>query len=204
MSKRSIVPASADEEIEAPGQPTRQTRRREPDRRGRLIEVALDVIVEHGLAGLTHRKVAAAAGVPLGSMTQHFTGIEELAHQAFAYHVKRVAADFEKVFRDATDAEDAREALVAIAFSDSVGSSRSLRIVHELYAYADRNPDLHLMVANWIEEVRATLETHFAPLTARALNALLEGVTMHNALGVGRFSKADVRQMVGKVIELNG
>ncbi|MEU9382893.1 TetR family transcriptional regulator, partial [Streptomyces sp. NPDC048279] len=53
-------------------------RRYDPDRRQRIIEAAIRVVGEKGLAGLSHRSVAAAADVPLGSTTYHFTTLDEL------------------------------------------------------------------------------------------------------------------------------
>ena len=58
-------------------------RRFDPERKDRIIEACLDVIAERGVAGTSHRVVAAAAGVPLGSMTYHFDGMADLLHQAF-------------------------------------------------------------------------------------------------------------------------
>ena len=53
-------------------------RRHDPQRRDRIIDASLEVIAEHGVAGTSHRRVAAAADVPLGSMTYHFEGMDEL------------------------------------------------------------------------------------------------------------------------------
>ena len=51
--------------------------RYDPGRRERIIDACLDVIAEHGVAGTSHRRVAAAARVPLGSMTYHFDGMDD-------------------------------------------------------------------------------------------------------------------------------
>lgn len=63
---------------------TRRGRRNDPDRRDRIIDACLDVIAEAGVAGVSHRKIADAAGVPLGSMTYHFDGMSNLLHEAFS------------------------------------------------------------------------------------------------------------------------
>ena len=41
-------------------------RRFDPERKDRIIEACLDVIAERGVAGTSHRVVAAAAGQQLG------------------------------------------------------------------------------------------------------------------------------------------
>ncbi|MCI1650562.1 MAG: hypothetical protein LKI26_07970, partial [Bifidobacterium tibiigranuli] len=46
---------------------TRRLRRTDPGRRDRIIDSCLDVIAQVGVAGASHRVVARAADVPLGS-----------------------------------------------------------------------------------------------------------------------------------------
>ncbi len=38
----------------------------------------------YGIHAVTHRKIATLAGVPLGSMTYYFSGIDELLLEAFS------------------------------------------------------------------------------------------------------------------------
>ena len=72
-----------------------RTRRTDPDRRDRLIQVTLDLIAESGVAGISHRKIAAAADVPLGSMTYHFTSMDELLREAFTRFAEHIAGSFQ-------------------------------------------------------------------------------------------------------------
>ena len=53
-------------------------RRYDPERRQRIIDAAIAVVGERGIAGLSHRAVAAEADVPLGSTTYHFATLDEL------------------------------------------------------------------------------------------------------------------------------
>lgn len=66
-------------------------RRYDPERRQRIIDAAIRVVGAKGIAGLSHRSVAAEADVPLGSTTYHFKTLDELmvaalrqANEAFA------------------------------------------------------------------------------------------------------------------------
>ena len=68
-------------------------RRYDPDRRQRIIDAAIRVVGEKGLAGLTHRAVAAAADVPLGSTTYHFRTLDELTVAA----LRQASEGFAKV-----------------------------------------------------------------------------------------------------------
>src|SRR5213592_3361210 len=68
------------------------TRRRgpnDPDRRARIAQAAIEVVAQRGIDGLTHRAVAAAAGVPLGSTTYHFATLDDLLEVALREAAER-------------------------------------------------------------------------------------------------------------------
>ncbi|NHB84329.1 TetR family transcriptional regulator [Tessaracoccus sp. HDW20] len=163
-------------------QPARRGRRTDPERRDRIIDACLDVITEVGVAGASHRRIARAADVPLGSMTYHFAGIDELLHEAFTRFATSVSEGFERRMAEATDARSAREAVVAIILDDVFGTHRDLVLTHELYTLAAREPAYRDLTTAWMARSRAALERHFTPLTARLLDALIEGLTIHYAL----------------------
>lgn len=182
-----------------PAAGTRRGRRNDPDRRDRIIDACLDVIAESGVAGASHRRIAEAAGVPLGSMTYHFGGIDELVHAAFARFSTSVSEGFQRRMAEATDAESAREAVVAIVLDEVFGSSRDLVLTHELYTLAAREPSYRDLTTAWMARSRAALERHFDQRTARLLDALIEGLTIHYALDDGPRDRADVAAAVARV-----
>ena len=57
----------------------------DPHRREKILQATLDTIAEHGIHAVTHRKIATCAGVPLGSMTYYFDGMEPLLEEAFTW-----------------------------------------------------------------------------------------------------------------------
>ena len=157
-------------------------RRHDPDRRQRIIQACLDVIAERGVAGASHRNIAVAADVPLGSMTYHFTGMDELLHEAFASFAHTVSEQFERRMAAATTPDEARQAVLALITDDVFASQRELIITHELYTLAARDPSYRQLTNAWMRSSRAALERHFDPATARLLDALIEGLTIHRAL----------------------
>ncbi|MEO3752065.1 TetR family transcriptional regulator [Streptomyces sp. B6B3] len=157
---------------------------RDPGRRERIIRACLDVIAESGVAGTSHRRVAAAAGVPLGSMTYHFSGMDELLHEAFTRFAQSVSDQFERRMAAAADVDAAKRAIVAIITDDVFDTHRDLVLTHELYTLAAREPAFRTLTNAWMARSRAALERHFDPTTARLLDALVEGLTIHRALDV--------------------
>ncbi|MCW2946553.1 MAG: transcriptional regulator, TetR family [Actinoallomurus sp.] len=57
------------------------------DARERILRATLRLIGEHGLGAVTNRRVAAAAGVSLGSLTYHFPSQAELLRASLCRHV---------------------------------------------------------------------------------------------------------------------
>ncbi|HEX6352626.1 TetR/AcrR family transcriptional regulator [Actinophytocola sp.] len=157
-------------------------RRYDPDRRNRIIDACLDVIADSGVAGASHRRIAAVADVPLGSMTYHFTGMDELLHEAFDRFARTVNDQFERRMTAATDPASARQAVVDIITRDVFGDQRDLVLTHELYTLAAREPAYRDITNAWMARSRHALERHFDPVTARLLDALIEGLTIHRAL----------------------
>ena len=64
--------------------PTGRRQRDPAGRRKTIIDAATRVIADAGLAGLTHRRVAEVAGVPVGSTTYYFRDLDELREAALA------------------------------------------------------------------------------------------------------------------------
>lgn len=161
---------------------SQRARRHDPDRRERIIEACLDVIAERGVAGTSHRQVAAAADVPLGSMTYHFSGMAELLHEAFGRFSRSVIEQFEQRMRSATDVEEAKLAVLSLITDDVFNTRRDLVLTHELYTLAARAPAYRDLTNAWMRGSRTALERHFDPVTARLIDAVIEGFTIHRAL----------------------
>jgi DNA-binding transcriptional regulator YbjK len=176
-----------------------RTRRNDPGRRDRIIDACLDVIAESGVAGASHRRVAAAAGVPLGSMTYHFAGMDELLVEAFTRFARGVSDQFEQRMTAATDIGSARRAVADLITRDVFGSQRDLVLTHELYTLASREPAYRVITNAWMTRSRAALERHFDPVTAQMLDALIEGLTIHRALDTKPQDPALVRTAVERI-----
>lgn len=177
----------------------RRTRRTDPNRRDRIIDACLQVIAQVGVAGASHRKIAEAADVPLGSMTYHFAGMDELLREVFTRFADSVADRFERRMAEVTDLESARSAVAAIILEDVFGDQRDLVLTRELYTLASRDAAFRDITAGWMARSRAALEQHFDPETARMLDALIEGMTIHRALDAEPRDPGEVARAVDRV-----
>lgn len=177
----------------------RRPRRYDPERRNRILDAALDVVAEHGLAGTTHRHIAARADVPLGSVTYHFASLADLQAQAFARHVALQAAKFEELFQGVETPEQFIEVLVDLVHGGPA-RHRGAVLGFELHLAALRNPELRVLTQEWTRASRAVLARFTRPDTAMRLDALLEGMIMHALLAAGPETREATRAAIVQVL----
>jgi DNA-binding transcriptional regulator YbjK len=182
----------------------RPVRRYDPDRRARIVEATVDVIAEHGVAGTTHRLIAAAADVPLGSLTYHFTGLADLRAQAFALHAEQMAAKYEAHFAGVRSPEDVVEAVTDLVHGDAGADDRDWAVAYELYLAALRDPALRTVTESWMRRSRSVLERFVGPTTARGVDALIEGLVMHKVLSTGPVSREQTREIIARAVRPTG
>lgn len=179
-------------------------RRFDPTRRDRIIDVTVDAVAELGVAGISARRIAARADVPLGSMTYHFTDMDELLHEAFTRFSESVADRFEARLVAATTVDEAKQAVATLILDDLVQSQRELVLTHELYTLAARQAGYRTITRAWMARSRAALERHFTPEVARRLDALIEGLTIHSALDTEEHDPAVTVQAIDAICRTDG
>ncbi|GAA2620382.1 TetR/AcrR family transcriptional regulator [Streptomyces vastus] len=175
-------------------------RRYDPDRRRRIIDAAIRVVGAKGIAGLSHRSVAAEADVPLGSTTYHFKTLDELmvaalrqANEGFA---KLVAA------RGALEdpASDLAAELAGLTGEWLAGDRTGVELEYELYLAALRRPALRPVAAEWCQDLADRIAHRTDPVTARALVALLDGICLQVLLTGAAYDEEYARDVLARVI----
>jgi DNA-binding transcriptional regulator YbjK len=174
-------------------------RRNDPERRDRIIDAALDVIAQHGVAGTTHRRVAEAADVPLGAMTYYFKGMGELLQEAFVRLADTMTSQFRSTLEAASTKEQARRAIVDWVCSEMWRSERNLVLVFEFTAFAAREPGLRPQLQRWMGLSEGYLNKYFGASTAKVLDAFVDGVVMHNIMSSNHITRQEVMEFVEKL-----
>lgn len=175
-------------------------RRFDPDRRDRIIEATLQLIAAEGVAGTSHRKIAALADVPLGSMTYHFDGMDDLLHEAFTRFATRISDRFEGRMQEAKTLDDVKAAVVEMIVSDTYGDNDSLVLTLELYTLAARQEKFRHLTHDWMLRSRQAFGRHFDPTVSRQLDALVEGLSIHRAFEPGDYTLALVSEAVENLL----
>jgi DNA-binding transcriptional regulator YbjK len=173
----------------------------DPERRQRIVDATLDVIAEHGVANTTHRRIAAKANVPLGSVTYYSSSLQALMTTAFLQLATQASEAFKARLERAADRREAVEAVIDIIADSVWAEPRTLLLSYELYAFAARQPPVSAVMQQWMDSSRVALGRFFDPLTARALDALIEGVGIHNSIDAAPLSREAIRVIVERVAE---
>lgn len=179
-------------------------RRYDPERRQRIIDAAIRVVGERGIAGLSHRAVAAEADVPLGSTTYHFATLDDLlvaalrqSNEAFLRETRERGLLMEDPGGPDGDGGSGRSggsgraqgdlaAELARFTEETVTRDRPrAQLEYELYLAALRHEAVRPVAAEWVDLMTDLLAARTDPVTARALAALVDGMCLQ-ALLTGR------------------
>lgn len=175
---------------------TKTTRRHDPERRDRIIDATLNVIAKQGVAGTTHRRVAEAADVSLGSMTYYFQGMEALLQEAFSKLAATMSSQFKAQLDTAATKAQARETVINWVCHDAWTSDRNIVLTLELSAFAAREPSMRPVLHRWMGTSEGYLSHHFGATTAKILDAFIDGVLMHNVMSKNHISREEVTEFV--------
>lgn len=171
----------------------------DPERRERILDAALEVIAEQGVHRTTHRRIAARAQVPLGSLTYYFDGLPEILRSAFVRFVDRLSGRYWEAVRGAEGTEAACAGIVEMICGDRYTSPQEQTILVELYSYGSFDAQVGAMRRQWQDRSQEALAAHFDRDTARALDALLEGWTLHRGFGDFRADRGAVERAVHRL-----
>ncbi|WP_129309785.1 TetR family transcriptional regulator [Streptomyces sp. L2] len=176
------------------------SRRYDPGRRQRIIDAALRVVGEKGIAGLSHRSVAAEADVPLGSTTYHFATLDDLLVAALEQASEGFGAALDASGVLAEGGGDLAAGL-ARALGEWLGGDRAgAELEYELYLAALRRPALRPVAERWTRETARRLTARTDPTTARALLALMDGICLQALLTGGSYDEAHTRTALSRLI----
>lgn len=171
----------------------------DPQRRERIIDATIETIAIHGISAVTHRKIASCADVPLGSMTYYFDGIEALLGEAFNTFTTRMSEEYATFFTDVVTQSDACDAVAKLIFSSQVTTPKNMTLMYQLYALACSKPAMKVIMQNWMHRSQQTLEQWFDPVTARAMDAFIEGMTLHYVTDRQPLTHDEIRDRVGRI-----
>ncbi|WP_330295768.1 TetR/AcrR family transcriptional regulator [Streptomyces sp. NBC_00503] len=169
-------------------------RRYDPGRRQRIIDAAIRVVGAKGIAGLSHRSVAAEADVPLGSTTYHFATLDDLLVAA----LRQANEAFTPQLPPGVDLAASLARLLGELLS---GDRARAELEYELYLAALRRPALRPVAVEWCDAVAGALaDRRVDPATARAVVAVMDGISLQVLLTGTEYDEAYACEILGRVL----
>lgn len=163
--------------------------------RNAILRATLEIIANHGIDAVTHRRVAEQAGVSPGSTTHHFSSREDLLREAFRFYLEHadsfLTAIDEEIRASVSDPlERARRFAMEIIRREFVHpGERFIRAEHEMLLFASTDSRLASHVrawdTRWVGHVAGDLEAAGRPRaveTARTLLNLIRGFELERLL----------------------
>ncbi|MEU1340182.1 TetR/AcrR family transcriptional regulator [Streptomyces sp. NPDC090075] len=179
-------------------------------RRERLLDATAELIASRGLEGVTHRAVAAAAGLPASTTSYFFASMDELIGAA----VTRIADGVLEATRDlVADAPTADGAAPAPDYVDQlidvlIASKETLiRAQFEAYLATSRRPELVEPVQRIVQALEDAAESMFvalgapdARLAGRELVAMVDGFALQRLAHPRPDDRAVLRDALRRLI----
>lgn len=172
----------------------------DPDRRERIAQAAAAVVAERGVEGLTHRRVAERAQVPLGSTTYYFKTLDELLEISLQQAMEESIDELRRWAAGLTTKAEMIDAAVDLVVRRSSQERGRTVLYYELYVAALRRPALRRTCTEWVEAFTGVFSQHFDRATARALSAVLDGLILESTIAATPASPADVRDVLSCVL----
>lgn len=155
-------------------------RRRDPEaRRREIIVAAAELIVEVGADAITHRKIAARAGVPLGATTQHFATLDDVRTAALQYLSEELDARFAAV-RATLDERGVTPAVIADLISQVLTDAHAVQADRAVVTAAVHDPRVRELARSASAHLVEFLSPAYGVDRATAAAVFIDGV-MWNA-----------------------
>ena len=191
------------------GTATAERAARGESRRRAILEATVRLLGSAGPAGITHRRVAKDADVPLAATTYYFDSKDELLHEALKLvatrELERLEAQAAELGRAFSSPGALGRALAGVLTAQIEHERESVVAKFEVYLESARRPGLQSASRHWIEGFRRlaaqALDAAGAKKpaeTAELLVAGADGLLLQHLATTGK--RADVRPL-GRQLE---
>jgi DNA-binding transcriptional regulator YbjK len=171
-------------------------------RRTKLLEAAAELAAELGAGAVTHRAVAARAGVPLSTTSYFFDSIDDLVTEALRLGARERVAEFDEAERAAVEAlsEPVDEVIDAVAERAIERDRRSEAGQIEFFLAAGRQPELRPEATEMVMRDVTRIAAQFRKAGAARpeevaclLAGFFDGAMLHSVADIDCGEQAGVR-----------
>ncbi|WJY59450.1 putative DNA-binding transcriptional regulator [Corynebacterium afermentans subsp. lipophilum] len=119
---------------------SRSEQARAVEKRSAILDAAIDLLLAEGLKGLTHRQVAAAASVPVGSIGYYYSTRDKLVATCFEQLVQGRLEAMERAKGEGVELSDPVQLAEAVVDVVACGQTSRARAVVAAFIEAQRDP----------------------------------------------------------------
>lgn len=175
-------------------------RRRDPEaRRREIVAAAAELIVEVGVDGVTHRMVAARAGVPLGATTQYFDTLDDLRTAALRALADEVDARLDGV-RIALEQRGPTPAVIADLIAEGLDDAHAVKADRAVVTAAVHDPGLRELAQHLSEQLVAFLEPTYGHDRATAAMIFIDGVMWSTQIRDTTLDRAFIETVLSQIL----
>lgn len=175
-------------------------RRRDPEaRRREIVTAAAELIVEVGAEAVTHRMVAARAGVPLGATTQYFDTLDDLRAAAFRALAEEVDARLDGV-RQTLAERGVSPHTIATLIADSMEDAHAVQADRAVVTAAVHDPRLRELARHLSDRLVELLEPTYGEDRARAAMIFIDGVMWNMQIRDDRLAQSFIETALARIL----
>lgn len=169
------------------------------NRRQKILDATLKVILDRGLNGVTHRLVAKTAGVPLSATSYYFGTIEQMVDAAFVEAIDRDRERFQRRVERVRLNEDPIAGIVQLT-NDMLDDRQTTVLSLELTIRSLRNPRLQPLARAWENAWTDVLTPYLGARKARLATAIMVAIAMRGMLDPDRMPPDEIEEIVRDTI----
>lgn len=155
----------------------------------RILQAAVNVLIEEGSAAFTLKRVAAECNMQIGNVSRHFPRKEMLV-QLLLHEILTSADDLLKkhVYQSAMSAEEALT-LIITGTMEGAKTKGTTHLMTELWAMSNHNEfvaerieslyrHVHTLIGSFVKELNPSLNADEVEAVALFINTTMEGATV--------------------------
>lgn len=165
-----------------------------------LLNATLRIVAGEGMRAVTHRKVAAEAGVSLSATSYHLSNMDSILLESMEHYVDVARRRYEEGLATPTTSEEMVEALMQFIRRIHQDSAETT-VMYELYAQAARDSRYKELLERWSQSFIDYVCMLYPPDVAAMALAINEGAIFLRHLTTHPLSEDQIRRMLHGVLD---
>lgn len=147
--------------------------------KAKILSAAAELFLEMNPSAITHRTIAAKAGVPLGSTTYHFASLEELLANAVDFALTATTNERRAWLEKVTPASDLSHTLIQMVLPEEFWNQKAAVNLYLIWlqglGYEQSKKSIKVYTEHLIEDIEKVAKIYSLKINPQLLLAILDG-----------------------------